>query len=101
MGILPPEPAALEALSGAIAGEAATLVSPEAAAFDGGALDPAPGYQHAPSYQHAGAGGAGLAEELARLHTQAYLDAEIARYFRLQDLDDEEAMVTIFAATLH
>lgn len=41
-----------------------------------------------------------LAEMLAELHTSAYLDAEIARHFLLQD-EDDAAVLLIAVATLH
>lgn len=77
LGIIEPDtaaPAALEALGEAIAGGAATSVTPQASQAEGAAL----------------------AEELARLHTGAWLDREIKRHFRILD-DEEEAALLMLA----
>lgn len=82
----PPDPTAVEAPGREIAGGGVTSVSPRPSGFAADALDSA------------------LALECAALHTGAYLDAEIARHFRLLEAeDDEEALFAILALarTLH
>ncbi|MGH8758329.1 MAG: hypothetical protein ACREVW_02255 [Burkholderiales bacterium] len=83
MGILPPDPeipAALERAGGTIAGGAATPLSPQARGFDTGAA---------------------LAEELAKLHTSAYLDMEIARHFRILEDEEDAALLMVAIALVH
>jgi len=78
MGILPPDeqkPAALEAADATIEGVPSPLLPSET-------LDPA------------------LAEALAEMVTSAYLDAEITRFFALQD-EDDAAVLLLAIATLH
>lgn len=72
----PPETTEGEAAGATIEGVPATLVSPEA-----------------PDYDQAAA--------LAEMYTSAWLDQEIARFFREQDDDDAAVLLLAIAATIH